>query len=103
MPRLLIVALLCLPALLCFPVPTLAQELPCASRERVLQFVIDQRGETRLATGRAAQAAGIELYAAESGSWTLLLTLPDGRSCLLANGDGFAGTDGLQPPRGTPA
>lgn len=31
----------------------LAQTLPCAARDRVLALVIDQRGETRLATGDA--------------------------------------------------
>ncbi|WP_068299304.1 hypothetical protein [Pararhodobacter sp. CCB-MM2] len=80
-----------------------AQQLPCANRERVLGFVIDQRGETRLATGDAMRGATIELYAGESGSWTMLLNLPDGRSCLLANGENFAATGELQPARGNPA
>ena len=35
-----------------------AQQLPCANRERVLGFVIDQRGETRLATGGLQPARG---------------------------------------------
>ena len=83
--------------------PAGAQQLPCANRERVLAFVIDQRGETRLATGDALRGATIELYASESGSWTLLLNLPDGRACLLANGENFAATGGLQPARGNPA
>lgn len=94
--------LLLLPLLL--PVaPAWAQTLPCAARERVLAFVIDARGETRLATGEAARGAVVELYAAESGSWSLVLSLPDGRACLLANGTGFVATAGLQPARGDPA
>lgn len=88
---------------LLLPVAASAQSLPCAPRERVLAFVIDQRGEARLAAGQAAQGASIELFAAPSGSWTLLLNLPDGRSCLLANGEGFEATGGLQPARGNPA
>lgn len=90
-------------ALLLFPAAASAQTLPCAPRERVLAFVIDQRGEVRLATGQAAQGASVELFAAPSGSWTLILNLPDGRSCLLANGQGFEATGGLQPARGAPA
>lgn len=98
-----------IPALIAAAIPALsapaalAQELPCANRERVLAFVIDQRGETRLASGDAMRGATIELYAGESGSWTLLLNLPDGRSCLLANGENFVATGGLQPARGNPA
>jgi len=85
------------------PVAALAQSLPCAPRERMLSLVIDQRGEARLATGETARGASVELYAGDSGSWTLLLTLPDGRTCLLANGRGFTATGGLQPARGQPA
>lgn len=88
---------------LLFPGAASAQTLPCAPRERVLAFVIDQRGEARMATGQAAQGASIELFAAPNGTWTLLLNLPDGRTCLLANGEGFEATGGLQPARGAPA
>ena len=83
--------------------PGAAQTLPCAARERLLAFVIDERGQTRLASGEAAQGATIELFAGDSGEWTLLLSLPDGRSCLLANGRHFVATGGLQPARGNPA
>ncbi len=92
-----------LAAFLLLPTAATAQTLPCAARERVLAFVIDERGETRLASGEAAQGATIELFAAETGTWTLLLNLPDGRSCLLANGRAFVATGGLQPARGNPA
>lgn len=88
---------------LSFPAVASAQTLPCAPRERVLAHVIDQRGEARMATGQAAQGASIELFAAPNGTWTLLLNLPDGRTCLLANGEGFEATGGLQPARGAPA
>ncbi len=94
---------LILAALLLAPAAAPAQTLPCAARERVLSFVIDQRHETRLATGDAAQGATIELYAGDSGTWTLLLHLPDGRTCLVANGENFTATGGLQPARGAPA
>ncbi|WP_323035018.1 hypothetical protein [Pararhodobacter sp.] len=83
--------------------PAAAQSLPCAPREQVLQFVIDQRGEERLATGVANRGATLDLFAASSGTWSLVLHLPDGRSCLLANGTGFDATHGLQPARGNPA
>jgi len=83
--------------------PAVAQSVPCAARERVLSYVIDTRREQRLATGTAQSGATIDLFAAESGSWSLVLHLPDGRACLLANGTGFEATQGLQPARGNPA
>ena len=92
------------PALIAFTLATqaAAQTVPCAPRERVLSFVIDTRGEQRLATGAVHNGASIDLFAAESGSWSLVLNLPDGRACLLANGDRFEATRGLQPARGNP-
>ncbi|PWE31917.1 hypothetical protein [Pararhodobacter marinus] len=91
-----------LPVLLALPFPAFSQQLPCAPRERVLEFVMDQRGETRLATGEARGNATIELFAGPGGGWTLLLNLPDGRSCLLANGGNFRAEPELQPARGNP-
>lgn len=95
--------LLMLAAALVLPAAGFAQTLPCAPRERVLAFVVDQNHQTRLATGDAARGATIELFAGDSGDWTLLLNLPDGRSCLLAAGGNFVATEGLQPARGNPA
>jgi len=80
-----------------------AQSIPCAPRERVYEFLIDRMGETRRATGTAGQGARMEVFAGEGGSWSILLHLPDGRACILANGQGFEATGGLQPARGIPA
>lgn len=82
--------------------PAPAQGIPCAPRESLLRFVIDQRGETRQATGTAGRGAQMALFASEAGSWTMVLFLPDGRACLLASGEGFRATGGLQPARGMP-
>jgi len=83
--------------------PAMAQTVPCTQRERILEFVIDARGEERLATGQAQNGASLDLFAADSGTWSLVLHLPDGRSCILANGRDFQATQGLQPARGDPA
>lgn len=83
--------------------PLPAQTIPCAPREQMLRIVIDQLGETRQASGVAGRGAQMALFASESGSWTMLLFLQDGRACLLANGAGFQPSGGLQPARGNPA
>ena len=97
MPRLAVAVLATLPW------PALAQGIPCAPRERVLSHVIDTLGGVRQAEGVAGQGARMELYADPDGAWTLLLHLPDGRTCLLAGGSGFRPSGGLQPARGRPA
>lgn len=90
-------------AALTLPAPLAAQGMPCAPRDRMLEIVIDRLGEARMATGTAGQGATVELFAGPEGSWTILLHLPDGRTCLMANGRGFEATGGLQPARGRPA
>lgn len=101
-PVLLSVLLAALPVALT-PLPGLAQAIPCAPRERVLSHLIDRLGAVRQAEGLAGQGARMELYADPDGGWTVLLHLPDGRSCLLAGGSEFRPTGGLQPARGRPA
>lgn len=90
-------------ALLSMTAPLSAQSVPCAPREAMLRFIIDQLGETRQAVGATGRGARMALFAGASGSWSMILFLPDGRACLLANGTGFEATEGLQPARGNPA
>ncbi len=90
-------------ALLLMGGPLSAQSIPCAPREAMLRFIIDQLGESRRAVGATGRGAQMALFAGASGSWSMVLFLPDGRACLLANGTGFEGTGGLQPARGSPA
>jgi hypothetical protein len=78
-----------------------AQSVQCAPREQVLH-VIDRLGQRRQAAGDLNQGARMELFSAESGAWSLIVHLPDGRACLLAHGDAFSAMGGLQPARGRP-
>jgi hypothetical protein len=62
----------------------------CDSREAVLALLADRYGETRRALGLAGEAAVMELFASDStGTWSITMSLPDGRMCLMASGNGF--------------
>jgi hypothetical protein len=76
----------------------------CDSREAVTALLADRYGETRRSVGIAGQAAVMEVYAStETGTWSITMTLPDGRMCLMASGSDYeAVTDGL-PAAGDPA
>jgi hypothetical protein len=72
----------------------------CAPRHSALQQLSEKWGETRrsvmLANGRI-----LEVYAADqSGTWTILATMPDGLSCIVASGVAYERT---APPAGAPA
>jgi hypothetical protein len=74
----------------------------CDSRAVVTAFLADRYGETRRAFGLAGEAAVMELFAADAtGTWSITMTLPDGRMCLMASGTGF-GTE-APPIAGDPA
>jgi hypothetical protein len=69
----------------------IAQSNPqCDSRAAVTALLADRFGETRRALGLAGEAAVMELFASDTtGTWTITMTLPDGRMCLMASGDDY--------------
>ncbi|MGY6549528.1 MAG: hypothetical protein ACXIU7_11075 [Roseinatronobacter sp.] len=82
--------------------PSVAQGVPCLQRATLLDRLASDQ-QTRRGMGQAGQAV-MELFAAEdSHRWTLTVTLPDGRMCLLARGTGYLIPDGTFPTPGTPS
>lgn len=73
-----------------------AQADECGVRNQTIRTLTEQFGETRRAI--ALDNRGIvEVYASDrTGSWTVTLTLPNGRTCLLAAGEHFTPNPG--PP-----
>lgn len=65
------------------------QTAPCGLRDAVMQLLAERYQETRRMMGLAPDAV-MEVYAsAETGTWTLAITRPDGTMCLVASGQGF--------------
>ena len=71
-----------------------AQSPACGPRNEVVTRLLEQYGETR--RSMALDRRGIvEVFASEeTGSWTITITLPDGRTCLLAAGLHFTADPG---------
>lgn len=73
----------------------------CDTRDRINGLLADSYGETRRAMGITGTSTVMELYASDStGTWTITLTLADGRMCLMASGQGFEALDDPLPARG---
>lgn len=63
-------------------------ESPCAARAQVVERLAERFGETLQSMGLNQRNRLIEIYASDStGSWTILMTRPDGTSCLVASGE----------------
>jgi hypothetical protein len=73
-------------AAICLTAPAMAQQpQACAKRDQVVAKLGDKFGETIKSIG-LSKSGVVEVYSAENGSWTILMTRPDGVSCMVASG-----------------
>jgi len=74
----------------------------CAPREVVIERLASKYGERRRAIGVDQQGMVMETFSsAESGSWTITVTMPTGMTCLMASGQSFEAISD-PPPVGDP-
>ncbi|CAA7614166.1 hypothetical protein [Magnetospirillum sp. UT-4] len=84
------------------PTAIVAADSICAPREVLLASLSREYTEAPKAIGLANNGAVVELLTApDGGTWTILMTRPDGTSCVVAAGEAWdtlpqvAGGDGL--------
>ena len=59
----------------------------CAERARVLEFLAETYQEAPVSRGIANNGGVIEVLTSRDGStWTILITMPDGQTCMVAAG-----------------
>lgn len=69
--------------------PALAQQ-NCAQRDQILDRLTSKYGESRQSIGLAPNTGVVEVFAStETGTWTILMTTPNGVTCLIASGQAF--------------
>ena len=66
--------------------PTHAQLAMCGERAVIIDQLKTKYQETRQAVGLIANNGAAELYVSEKGTWTMLVTLGSGKSCIIAAG-----------------
>ncbi len=71
----------------CLIAPTaLAQQPVCGSHKTVADTLKKRYAETPVSMGVTVGGAVVEIYASPEGTWTLLITQPNGVTCLIAAG-----------------
>ena len=76
----------------------------CADRTLVIERLTTKFGETRQSIGLAANRSVVEVYASDdTGSWTIIVTMPNGKTCLVASGQSFETLAELPEPKGIDA
>ena len=94
MKNLLVGALLCLSALTATNAEAQTSRV-CGLHAKVIERLHTGYGETRQMIGLGSNGAILEVFASEeSGSWTILVTNPQGVSCLIAAGQAFENVRG---------
>ena len=89
MPRLSLTALLAT-LVLASALPAQAERAVCGPRDGVIAKLQKTYGETRESVGLNGTTALFEVWTSEkTGSWTILMTRPDGLSCIVAAGENW--------------
>ncbi|MCR9149855.1 MAG: hypothetical protein NXH83_06750 [Rhodobacteraceae bacterium] len=67
-----------------------AANIQCGAREQVVDRLASTYGESRRGFGLAGNQTLMEVFASdETGSWTIIVTRPDGTTCMIASGQNF--------------
>jgi len=85
--------------------PGNAQPTNCADRASIVEGLAQGFGEVRQGIGLSANGNIVEVFAsAETRTWTIIVTRPGGRTCLLDAGHHFEriGADPAARPKGEP-
>lgn len=69
--------------------PALAQGPQCGSREAILKALQNGYQERPVSRGVTSTGALLEAFAGPSGSWSILVTVPGGPTCLVSSGEGW--------------
>jgi hypothetical protein len=72
-------------------VPGAAQAALCGNRNAIVDTLKTKYNESRQAIGVAGTDSVVELYISEAGTWTMLVTSPNGRTCIMAAGHSWDG------------
>jgi len=63
--------------------------LACAKRVDLVGFLSDHLSEKLSAVGKLDPSTIVEVYSADSGNWTLMLSDVSGRSCIILSGESW--------------
>jgi hypothetical protein len=79
----------------------------CAPREQVVAGLATRFDEVLRGAGLTAAPDGraqvVEIFTSASGSWTIVVTRPDGQTCLVASGQAWEDITEELPAKGEPA
>lgn len=64
----------------------------CSERANIVTELEQHFNESATAVGMVDNSAVVEVFVSDSGSWTILATGTDGKSCIISAGEGWEST-----------
>jgi hypothetical protein len=61
----------------------------CGPRDQIVKVLADQYKEDPVGIGLAQPGQVLEVFASRAGTWSMVMTMPDGKACLIAAGDNW--------------
>jgi len=63
----------------------------CSERKKFTSFLSEKYNEVPKAVGLVSNTGMMEVYVSEKGTWSILMTSPNGITCLIAAGNNWQG------------
>lgn len=67
----------------------------CAPRGEIVSALSEKFRENPAAVGQVNQNAVVEVFVSDSGTWTIIATGTDGKSCIVSSGEGWESTPAM--------
>lgn len=69
--------------------PAYAQQLPCGERDKIVAEITTKYKEMPRAMAITGGNSFMEIYVSPSGTWTTMITAPNGQTCIVGAGEGW--------------
>lgn len=76
-------------ALVAFPA---SAQTVCGDHKEIADRLAADHSESRVGIGLEKDGGVIEIFASRRGSWTILVTFPDGQTCVVGSGEAWEAT-----------
>jgi len=61
----------------------------CGPRHELVKLLSDRYKEDPVGIGLSQPGQVLEVFASQAGTWSMVMTMPDGKACLIAAGDNW--------------
>ncbi len=64
-------------------------QMMCGDRSKMVDYLTREYQESRVGVGIEKRGAAVELFASKKGTWTILVTVPAGPTCVIGSGENW--------------